>query len=49
MILLYLNECKKLHAVIRACNYQGENAFETLRIISADVVSGHALRDCIVE
>ena len=49
MVILYLNEKKILHAIKRACNYQGENAFETLRIISANTISGHALNDCIVE
>lgn len=49
MVLLYLNSSKMLHAVKRTCNYQGENSFETLRIISSENVSGHALSDCIVE
>lgn len=49
MTTLYLQENKALHTVTYTQNFQGENAFETLRIISADVVSGHALSDCIVE
>ena len=49
MTILYLQENKVLQAVTYSKNFEGENAFETLRIISADVVSGHALSDCIVE
>lgn len=49
MTTLYLQGNKVLQSVTYSKNYQGENAFETLRIISADVVSGHALSDCIVE
>lgn len=49
MTTLYLQENKALHTVTYTQNFQGENAFETLRIISAETVSGHALSDCIVE
>lgn len=49
MTTLYLQENKVLHTVTYAQNFQGENAFETLRIISANMISGHALTDCIVE
>ena len=49
MTTLYLQENKVLHTVTYAQNFQGENAFETLRIISANTISGHALTDCIVE
>lgn len=49
MTTLYLQENKALHTVTYTQNFQGENAFETLRIISADTISGHALSDCIVE
>lgn len=49
MTTLYLQENKVLHTVTYTQNFQGENAFETLRIISADTISGHALSDCIVE
>ena len=49
MTTLYLQENKVLHTVTYTQNFQGENAFETLRIISAKTVSGHALGDCIVE
>ena len=49
MTTLYLQENKVVQTVTYARNYQGENAFEPLRIISADTISGHALSDCIVE
>lgn len=49
MTTLYLQENKVLHTVTYTQNFQGENAFETLRIISANTISGHALNDCIVE
>ena len=49
MTTLYLQENKVLHTVTYTQNFQGENAFETLRIISANTISGHALTDCIVE
>ena len=49
MILLYLKKNKKLCAVRRSHSYQGENSFETLRIISADEISGHSLADCTIE
>ena len=49
MTTLYLQENKVLHTVTYTKNFQGENAFETLRIISANTISGHALNDCIVE
>ena len=49
MTTLYLQENQVLHTVTYAQNFQGENAFETLRIISAKTISGHALTDCIVE
>ena len=49
MTTLYLQENKVLHTVTYAQKFQGQNAFETLRIISANTISGHALTDCIVE
>ena len=49
MILLYLKNNKKLCAVQRSRTYQGENGFETLRILSANEISGHKLSDCTVE
>lgn len=49
MTILYLQENKVLQAVTYSKNFEGENSFETLRIISADMISGHALSDCIVE
>lgn len=49
MTTLYLQENKVLHTVTYTQNFQGENAFETLRIISANTISGHALNDCIIE
>lgn len=49
MTTLYLQENKVLHTVTYTKNFQGENAFETLRIISANTISGHTLTDCIVE
>ena len=49
MTTLYLQENKVLHTVTYTQNFQGENAFETLRIISSHTVSGHDLNDCTVE
>lgn len=49
MTTLYLCKDKDLHTVTYTENYQGENNFETLRIFSAERVSGHDLSDCIIE
>ena len=49
MTTLYLQANKVLQTVTCSQNYQGENSFETLRIISSDTVSGHDLSDCTVE
>lgn len=49
MVTLALSSSKSLHTVANSANYEGEHAFETVKIISASEVSGHALKDCTVE
>lgn len=49
MTTLCLRNNKELCTAAHSKNYQGENSFETLRIISAEEVSGHKLSDCTVE
>lgn len=49
MTTLYLSSCKKLDVVTDSVNYETESSFETVKIISASEVSGHAIKDCTVE
>lgn len=49
MTTLYLSSCKKLDVVTDSVNYETESSFETVKIVSASEVSGHALKDCTVE
>ena len=49
MTTLYLKSNKVLCTVTHSENYQGENSFETLRIVSATEVSERKLSDCTVE
>ena len=49
MIVLYLNEKKKLCVRNDSENFEGENSFEKIKIISENKVSGHRLKDCAVE
>ncbi len=49
MIVLYLNDRKKLCAKQYSDNFEGENSFEIMRIIAEDEISGHRLKDCTVE
>lgn len=49
MVTLALSSSKNLHTVANSANYEGEHAFETVKIVSASKVSGHTLKDCTVE
>lgn len=49
MVTLHLTEDKRLIAVANSANYEGENAFEAVTVKSSETVSGHALKDCIIE
>lgn len=49
MVTLHLTDDKRLIVVANSANYEGEHAFETVKIKSASEVSGHSLKDCTVE
>lgn len=49
MVTLHLTDDKRLIVVANSANYEGENAFEAVTVKSSETVSGHALKDCIIE
>lgn len=49
MVTLQLINDKRLIVVSNSANYEGEHAFETVTVKSSETVSGHALKDCIIE
>lgn len=49
MVTLLLRPDKHLYVTSSNSNFQGEDNFETLKIISANAVSGHDLLTCNVE
>ncbi len=49
MIGLYLNNRKQLSASVDSLNFEGENSFEKVKIVSDKKICGHSIEDCTVE